>query len=165
MTYSVNGTRFTLDILHRRPQLCIKIDAAIHTVVEVARDGAEFELVIDGTVHRGWRCRVGNEVWVRLGGRNFVVRKAENDSTEAADSSARMLIRAQMPGIVVAVHCEVGQSVQAGDKLLTMESMKLQVTLTASNAAVVERVHVAPEVTFSRDALLVTLAPAPESDR
>jgi acetyl/propionyl-CoA carboxylase alpha subunit len=165
MLYSVNGAHVTLDILHRRPQLCIKIDAAVHTVVEVSRDGAEFELVIDGIVHRGWRCRVGNEVWVRLGGRNFVVRKAENDSAEVDDASARLMVRAQMPGIVVAVHCEAGQSVRAGDKLLTMESMKLQVTLTASNAAVVERVHVAPEVTFARDALLVTLAPAPESDR
>jgi acetyl/propionyl-CoA carboxylase alpha subunit len=165
MTYSVNGTRFTLDILHRRPQLCVKVDAVVHSVMEVARDGAEFELVIDGTVHRGWRCRVDNEVWVRVGGRNFVVRKVENDSAEAADSSARMLIRAQMPGIVVAVHCEAGQSVCVGDKLLTMESMKLQVTLTASNAAVVECVHVAPEVTFARDALLITLSAMPESDR
>jgi len=76
-----------------------------------------------------------------------------------------LLVRAQMPGIVVAVHCAAGQRVQAGDKLLTMESMKLQVTLTASGAAVVERVHVAPEVTFARDALLVTLAAVPGSDR
>lgn len=165
MSYSVNGAHSTLDILHRRPQLCIKIGAAVHTVVEVSRDGAEFELEIDGIVHRGWRCRVGNDVWVRLGGRNFVVRSAENDLEAVNDASARLLVRAQMPGIVVAVHCEAGQSVRAGDKLLTMESMKLQVTLTASHAAVVERVHVTPEVTFARDALLVTLAATSESDR
>jgi acetyl/propionyl-CoA carboxylase alpha subunit len=164
MSYSVNGTHFTLDILHRRPQLRIKIDDAVHNVVEVSRDGAEFEVVIDGTVYHGWRSRVGNEVWVRLGGRNFVVRKSESNRQEAADASAR-LVRAQMPGIVVAVHCEAGQSVRAGDKLLTMESMKLQVTLTASSAAVVEQIHVAPEVTFARDALLITLGAMPESDR
>jgi len=165
MTYSVNGAHFTLDILHRRPQLRIKVDEAVHTVAEVPRDGAEFELVIDGSVHRGWRCRVGNEVWVRLGSRNFVVRRSESESEQKADASAHTLIRAQMPGIVVAVHCEEGQSVRTGDKLLTMESMKLQVTLTASGAAVVERIHVAPEVTFARDALLVTLAAIPEDDR
>jgi 3-methylcrotonyl-CoA carboxylase alpha subunit len=161
MSYSVNGAHLTLDILRRRPHLCLKIDAAVQTVVEVRRDDPEFELVIDGTVHRGWRCRIGNEVWVRLGGRNFVVRGSESDSDEASDASARLQVRAQMPGIVVAVHCEAGQRVRAGDKLLTMESMKLQVTLTASGAAMVERIHVAPEVTFARDALLVSLGAIP----
>lgn len=165
MSYSVNGSHVTLDILHRRPQLRIKIDDAVHTVEEAARGSGEFELVLDGAVHRGWRCRVGNEVWVRLGGRNFVVRKSESDADEAADSSTRSLVRAQMPGIVVAVHCEIGQCVQAGDRLLTMESMKLQVTLTASHAAVVEQIHVTPEVTFARDALLITLGAMPGSDR
>jgi len=158
MSYSVHcdDARVTLDIRGRRPGLCIEIDDAAHTVVEVPRSGAEFELVIDGVVHRGWRCQVGNEVWVRLGGRNFVIRRSESDSDEAADSSGRSLVRAEMPGIVVAVYCSAGQSVKAGDKLLTMESMKLQVTLTASHDAVVEQVHVAPEVTFARGALLVT---------
>lgn len=161
MSYSVNGTHVTLDILHRRPQLRLKIDDANHHVLEIQHPGAEFELVIDGMVHRGWRRRVGNEVWIRLGGRNFVVRRAESDLEETSDASARLQVRAQMPGIVVAVHCEAGQSVRAGDKLLTMESMKLQVTLTASGAAVVEKIHVAPEVTFARDALLVTLTAVP----
>jgi len=170
MSYAVycDEARTTLDILRRRPELCIKIDDAAHTVVEVPRSGAAFELVIDGAVHRGWRCQVGNEVWVRLGGRNFVIRRCESDSEEAADSSARSLVRAEMPGIVVAVHCEAGQSVQPGDKLLTMESMKLQVTLTASHEAVVEQIHVAPEITFPRGALLVTLGSLQErqgSDR
>ena len=167
MSYSMlcDETHITLDILRRRPQLCIKIDDAAHTVVEVPRSGAEFELLIDGAVHRGWRCQVGNEVWIRLGGRNFVVRRSGSDAGEAADSSARSQVRAEMPGIVVAVHCELGQRVQAGDKLLTMESMKLQVTLTASHEAVVEQIHVAPEVTFERGALLVTLGAVHEGDR
>lgn len=165
MSYSVNGAHLTLDILHRRPQLRIKIGDAVHAVVEVPRLAAEFELVIDGTVYRGWRCRIGNEVWVRLGGHNFVVRAIESESEQAADASARLQVRAQMPGIVVAVHCEEGQSVQAGDRLLTMESMKLQVTLTASRAAVVDCIHVAPEVTFARDALLVSLTAVQDSER
>src|SRR5690349_11699459 len=105
MSYSVNGAPVTLDILHRRPQLRIKLEDDIHTVVEIPREGAEFELLIDNTVYRGWRCRVGNEVWVRLGGRNFVIRRSGSDAEEAGDSSGHLQVRAQMPGIVVAVHC------------------------------------------------------------
>jgi biotin carboxyl carrier protein len=36
-----------------------------------------------------------------------------------------------MPGVVVAVQCESGQAVKTGDKLLTLESMKLQMTIVA----------------------------------
>lgn len=165
MSYSVDGAQVSLGIVHRRPQLCIKVDDAVHTVVEIPQGGAEFELRLDGVGYRGWRCRVGNGVWVRLGGRNFVVRGSDSDSHNAADSSGHSLVRAQMPGIVVAVHREAGQIVQAGDKLLTLESMKLQVTLTAPHAALVEQIHVGPEVTFARDALLVTLGALPESAR
>jgi acetyl/propionyl-CoA carboxylase alpha subunit len=165
MSYPVHcdDARTVLDILRRRPELCVKIDDAVHTVTEIPRGGAEFELALDGVIHRGWRCQVGNEVWVRLGGRTFVIRLSDNDAAEAAESG-HLPVRAEMPGIVVAVHCEAGRRVQAGDKLLTLESMKLQVTLTASHEAVIEQVHVAPEATFERGALLVTLGAMQEQE-
>jgi biotin carboxyl carrier protein len=43
---------------------------------------------------------------------------------------------------------------------VTIESMKLQATLTASHEAVVERVHVSAESAFERGALLVSFAGA-----
>jgi 3-methylcrotonyl-CoA carboxylase alpha subunit len=57
---------------------------------------------------------------------------------------------------VVAVHCNAGQAIKAGDKLLTIESMKLQMTLVASYDAIVERIHVAQAAVFERGATLVS---------
>jgi biotin carboxyl carrier protein len=75
-------------------------------------------------------------------------------SPEALDE-----IRASMPGVVVAVQCESGQAVKTGDKLLTLESMKLQMTIVALRDATVQQVHVTPAAVFERGALLVSLVP------
>lgn len=117
-----------------------------------------FELTIDGITFRGWRYTAGNEVYVRLGARTFIVSRANAGSAAGVVANQQHELRADMPGVVVAVHCEVGQIVANGDPLLTIESMKLQATLSASHPAVVERVHTGIETAFERGALLVSFA-------
>ena len=65
-----------------------------------------------------------------------------------------------MPGTLVAHHVEIGAEVALGARLVTIESMKLQVTIAAPRAGVVARLHVAEGATFERGAVLVSLAPS-----
>ena len=167
MSYRVgmNGREMLVEITGRRPQLAVRIDGIVHGVSESQRlnamsiDGA-FELTVDGTPYSGWRCVVGNDVYVRLGGRTFILSRAMDASATASGASSQHETRADMPGVVIAVHCEAGQAVSRGDKLVTIESMKLQATLVASHEAVVECVHVSAESAFERGALLVSFAGA-----
>jgi acetyl/propionyl-CoA carboxylase alpha subunit len=167
MSYRVgmNGREMLVEITGRRPQLAVRIDGIVHGVSESQRlnamsiDGA-FELTVDGTPYSGWRCVVGNEVYVRLEGRTFILSRATEASATASGASSQHETRADMPGVVIAVHCEAGQAVSRGDKLVTIESMKLQATLVASHEAVVECVHVSAESAFERGALLVSFAGA-----
>jgi 3-methylcrotonyl-CoA carboxylase alpha subunit len=103
----------------------------------------------------------GNEVHVRLGARTFIVSRADAGPAAIEATAQQYEVRADMPGVVVAVHCEVGQAVAAGDPLVTIESMKLQATLVASREAVVERVHVGLEAAFERGVVLVSFAKPP----
>ena len=64
-----------------------------------------------------------------------------------------------MPGTVVAVHVKKGDHVATGDPLLTIESMKLQITIGAERDGVVARVAVEPNATFERGALLAIVRP------
>jgi acetyl/propionyl-CoA carboxylase alpha subunit len=161
----LSGREILVEITGRRPQLDVRIDGIVHRVSDaqslnaLSPDGA-FELTVDGTPYVGWRCVVGNDVYIRLGGRTFILSRAMDASATASGASSQHETRADMPGVVVAVHCEAGQAVSRGDKLVTIESMKLQATLTASHEAVVERVHVSAESTFERGALLVSFASA-----
>jgi biotin carboxyl carrier protein len=156
----LDGAPVEVQILARRPQLRVRIGGADHEVVELPAglgDG-EFSLVVDGILHRGYRCTVGDQVYVRLNGRTYTAhwRRAETDRSSA---TAQNEIRASMPGVVVALHCEAGRPVNAGDRLLTLESMKLQMTVVSPQDAFVEQVHVTAEAVFERGALLVSLAP------
>ena len=152
----VDDRDIVVGLAQRRPYLCLQIGGTIHTVVESSCEAGAFELTLDGVICRGWRYAVGNEVHVRFGARTFIVGCAEGDSDSAGREGQQHETRADMPGVVVAVHCEAGQAVASGDKLITIESMKLQATLVASHEAVVERVHVGIETAFERGAVLVS---------
>jgi acetyl/propionyl-CoA carboxylase alpha subunit len=152
----IDNRDIVVELTQRRPHLRLQIDNTIYTVVETSCEASAYELTLNGTVYRGWRYAVGNEVYVRLGARTFIVSCASADLEAAGHAGQQHETRADMPGVVVAVHCEVGQAVAAGDKLITIESMKLQATLLASHAAVVERVHVGLETAFERGAVLVS---------
>ncbi len=154
----LDGGDIEVQILGRRPLLRVRIGVAEHAIATEPTAADEFALVVDGAPYRGWRCTVGDEVHVRLDGRTYIVRFGGRDA-QGGGAAAEDEIRASMPGVVVGVHCEPGQAVAVGDPLLTLESMKLQMTIVASRAAKVQAVHVVPETVFERGALLVSLTP------
>ena len=146
-----------LSLTARRPQLIISIDEKAHGVREIPGEQGAFEIEIDGTLHRGWRYASGDEVFVRFAGRTFHVLLPRALADSAGVDAREDEIHADMPGILVAVHCAPGQDVRAGDKLVTLESMKLQLTLVAPRDGVVAQVHLPVESVFERGALLVSL--------
>jgi propionyl-CoA carboxylase alpha chain len=61
---------------------------------------------------------------------------------DPADTVASGSLRAPMPGTVVRVSVEAGQTVGAGDPVLVLEAMKMQHTVSAPYAGVVTEVNV-----------------------
>ena len=156
-TFKVDGQEGEAEIVALRPSLRIRLAQQLHSVASFHADGAQFEICVDGITYRGWRCLAGDVVHVRINGRTHLVHLGGR-TLAAAGAAAENEVRASMPGVVVAVHCQAGQQLQAGDQLLTLESMKLQVTVVASHAATVQQVHVVADMVFERGALLVSLA-------
>jgi biotin carboxyl carrier protein len=155
----LNEQDVSLDIVARRPDLRIKSGEIVHTVAEVPATGAAFELKVDGKSHSGFRYAIGDEVYVRIGTRTFIVGLPQAQLRAHSKGAGHDALHADMPGTVIAVHTEVGAEVKAGDKLITIESMKLQVGLVASRDGVVEGIHVPAETAFDRGALLISLVP------
>ncbi|MFM8546287.1 MAG: pyruvate carboxylase [Betaproteobacteria bacterium] len=72
-----------------------------------------------------------------------------------ADSGNPAHIAAPMPGMVVTVAARPGQSVRAGDPLVSVEAMKMETQIRAERDGLVKAVHVKPGETVSaRDLLL-----------
>jgi acetyl-CoA/propionyl-CoA carboxylase biotin carboxyl carrier protein len=72
---------------------------------------------------------------------------------DAASALTAPELRAPMPGAVVAVHVTDGQTVAAGDRVATIEAMKMEHPVTAPHDGVV-RLDVAVGEQVRRDQIL-----------
>jgi biotin carboxyl carrier protein len=66
-------------------------------------------------------------------------------------------LRAPMPGLVVSVNVEIGQSVQEGQALCILESMKMQMAIHAPRDGVVKNILISSDQKVEKDTLLVEL--------
>ena len=109
-----------------------------------------YSLIVDGKSHESY-VQPGDDNWqVLLRGRLYPVRvedEREKRLRAAAGSVAEggeFLLRAPMPGLVVAVPVEEGQEVKKGEVLLILESMKMQNELKSPRDGTVGRIRVKP---------------------
>jgi biotin carboxyl carrier protein len=123
-----------------------------------------FHLLLDGASHTLTLQRQDDgTVRVTAGGRTVPVRvRNEKDLllerfglADAGDSAASEL-RAPMPGLVLSVLVEAGQTVAPGDGLVVLEAMKMENELRATAAGTVQAVHVSPGAAVGKSALLLT---------
>ena len=62
-----------------------------------------------------------------------------------------------MPGSIFKVECSVGQSVKAGDVLIVLEAMKMEIEVSAPVDGTVKAISAVVGSTVNTDDLLVTL--------
>jgi pyruvate carboxylase len=74
-----------------------------------------------------------------------------------ADLADPLQIGAPIPGIITSITVSVGTKVAKGDKVMTLEAMKMQTTLYASSDGVVDSIHVHVGDTVEAKDLLIRL--------
>ena len=89
----------------------------------------------------------------RMGGR--LARAGSGAATGRADG----VVRAPMPGTVVAALAEAGQQVRAGQPLVIVEAMKMEHTVTAPADGVVAELTVKPGQPVRMDETLAVIQP------
>ena len=94
--------------------------------------GPEWLLRRDGIAHAAVVARSGANWWVHVDGRTHVLTRAARVRVPAAESSG--VLTAPMTGTVVAVQVKEGQAVAAGDPILVLSAMKMQVEIKAPRA-------------------------------
>jgi propionyl-CoA carboxylase alpha chain len=64
------------------------------------------------------------------------------------------VLRSAMPGLMLSVDVEVGEEVKAGQKIATMESMKMQITIKAATSGKVKKIVKAGQSVMMDDVLM-----------
>jgi pyruvate carboxylase subunit B len=144
---AVDGERLRAHIteVEGTPLRQVVVGDEVHRVV-VRRDGGRgrYTLWIDG-----YRYEVE-----ALDERTRAIRDM---SAATAVASGPAPLVAPMPGLIVRVNVEPGDTVDAGQGLIVMEAMKMENELRAPAAGTVRRVSVAPGTAVEKGALLVEL--------
>jgi biotin carboxyl carrier protein len=68
-----------------------------------------------------------------------------------------MVIRAPMPGKILDIMVESGQTVNSGEALLVLEAMKMQNTITSLAKGIVSKVVVKPGINVGKDDVLIEI--------
>jgi propionyl-CoA carboxylase alpha chain len=118
--------------------------AAGAVVERVERTGDHWTVVVghDG-VSLPHRVHLGDGVADVEGPTGHVALRRRPRFVDPADQVAEGSLLAPMPGSVIAVRAESGQSVSAGDPVLVLEAMKMQHTIVAPHDGVVTDLPVA----------------------
>ena len=77
--------------------------------------------------------------------------------TAAAPAAGETAVKSPMPGNIFKVECSVGQQVNAGDVLVVLEAMKMEIEVSAPVAGTVKAVAASAGTAVNTDDLLVTL--------
>jgi biotin carboxyl carrier protein len=111
------------------------------TLQLVSFDGATLRASIDG-IQRAFRISESGDHFVVQSNSSSIELTRLSRYPRAAGASEHESAYAPMPGQVLKVLVEVGQSVAAGDPLVILEAMKMEQTLRATSDGVVETIRV-----------------------
>jgi biotin carboxyl carrier protein len=143
---SVNDKTYEIDVqfLSDSGVLSLLLDKlSIEAIVEERDD--TWEVLIHGELYT---VQVQDERAFRLAkerGTSFVV-------------SGDAIVKSPMPGLIIDIMVDVGQSVEQGQKIVVLESMKMENELRSPRAGVVAHIYVSPGASVEKDQALVTIS-------
>lgn len=144
---TVEGKEFTVEVLDEKH---ISVNGKVYEVdFESVSGQPVYSLIVDGRSHESYVAR-GDDNWqVLLRGRLYPI-TVEDEREKRLRAAAgggvteggEFVLKAPMPGLVVAVPVSEGQEVKKGQVILILESMKMQNELKAPRDGTVQRVKV-----------------------
>lgn len=124
------------------------------------RSDGEVSILIDGrpyTVHVAFD---GARRFVAVNGLSFELKVPDRMSSRPAHvhaESAGAEIRSPMPGMIRAIHVKPKDNVEAGQTLMTLEAMKMEIRIQALRKGFVRKIEPNVGDTVERDQLLIEI--------
>jgi acetyl-CoA/propionyl-CoA carboxylase biotin carboxyl carrier protein len=132
-------------------------EARVH--MPTGSDAERITIELDGVArHYAVVCDGDEAVWIAREGHHLQARTLRPDRSGAALPSGSL--EAPMPGTVLQVRVQDGDTVSAGDVLVILESMKMELVITAPTDGVVSGVTLSPGDRVELGQPLVAIAPA-----
>ena len=98
-----------------------------------------YEVVRESGRTLAYAVRRGGETWVFIDGHVHVI-EADEPAADRARHHDEAALSAPMPATVVSINVTPGQAVRAGDVLVVLEAMKMELAVTAPHDGTVRSI-------------------------
>jgi biotin carboxyl carrier protein len=135
-----------------QPSILTKSDPG-NWVIQLGDQSARIKMIVRG-----------DTAYIRAFDRTFtlhIIDPVEQAARNVGDGSNKA--RAPMPGVVVETEVTAGDQVTKGQPMITIESMKMLMVITAPMSGEVLCVHFEPGQAFDKNAILVSLTQVEEN--
>jgi biotin carboxyl carrier protein len=141
----INDNQHTLKILNINTRgIEFVLDSKFHTVKYLDAGTAQMKMVVDGTPYTVNMHHTLNEIVYKNSG--------------GSDSSdAQIALHSQIPGKVVSVNVNEGDSVKKGDVVCVLESMKMQVSIKSHKDGTIRKIKVKPAASVAKNDILAEI--------
>ena len=160
---TVEGKQYTVEVIDEKH---VSVNGKTYEVdFESVSGQPVYSLIVDGKSHESYIAR-GDENWqVLLRGRLYPITvedEREKRLRAAAGGgvaeSGEFILKAPMPGLVVAIPVSEGQEVKRGQVILILESMKMQNELKAPRDGTIHKVKVKAGESVEQKQTLLSMA-------
>jgi biotin carboxyl carrier protein len=159
----VDGLEFPVEILDEHH---IRFGENVLEVDLAAVSGEPlYSLIVNGESYEGYVYPDENGWQVLLQGQFYQVhvedereKRLKTAIQGIARSGAEFVLKAPMPGLVISVPVSEGQTVEKGQTLIILESMKMQNELRAPYTGKVARLRIKPGESVEQKQILLNLA-------
>ena len=159
---TINEREYIVEILEEHR---ITVDGVTYDIdFQQVGEQPVYSLLVNGQSYDA-RVYAEDDLWRVLFHSRLFVANVEDEREKrlraslgsAAGDQGEFHLKAPMPGLIVAIPVEAGQTVQKGEVLVILESMKMQNELKAPRAGVVSRLKIAPGSRVEKKETLLTL--------
>jgi biotin carboxyl carrier protein len=158
---TVNGQTYEIEI-DREGR--IRIDGEDRDVDFQMISPSLFSAIINNASYEALVEQRDDQYVVQIAGDNYDVQIMDERQERLARTAGvtvaqgEISIRSPMPGLIVAVPVQEGQSINQGDPLVVLESMKMENEIKAPRAGTIAHVHVAKGDRVEQNKTLITIA-------
>lgn len=159
---NVEGKQFLVEIIDDKH---VSVDGKIYEVdFESVSGQPVYSLLVNGKSHEGYAAQGEDDWQVLLHGRLYPVtvedereKRLRSAASSGVVETGEFHLRAPMPGLVVTILVEEGQTVKRGQVLLILESMKMQNELKSPRDGIIERIRVKAGETVEQKQTLLSV--------
>ena len=157
-----DGKAFVIDVDHPNE---VVVDGVTHEVsLEAVNRGTTYSILMDGQSYEAYVDRRDGIYYVEIGSERHAVTvederlgRLKRLGGEAQAQGGEVALKAPMPGLVVTVRVEPGQTVEQGQGLVILEAMKMENVLLAPRAGVIKNIRCRPGQAVNMGETLVSI--------